>query len=132
MKQERRGEMQTYFQSLSRNERRVIQQKVRSFDTRKERGRYFSVLLDQSKGHERWNANAVFEDLSFTTVRECVDALAERFLSLPISNDQRQLIAAALGAKGGLDSVLKLADVKLPEMNAALHLLLSTAEYQLA
>ena len=131
MRDQRRGEMDAYMRSLPQKERLKIQQKIRRFDSQKERGQYIARLLEKSKGYERWNAKAVFEDLSFTTAQECVDALAERFLALPVSNDQQQLIAEALGAKEGLNSPLKPADLETSEMNAALHLLLSTAEYQL-
>lgn len=131
MQQGMRKDMDAYMLTLPRHEQAKIRNRIRGFKTQQERSRYVSRLIDKSKNYEYWNAKQVFDDLTFKTAQECVDALVSRFLALPVSRDQQTLIAEALGVVSGLSSPLKHSDLDDAKMNAALHLLLSTAEYQL-
>jgi len=131
MRQDLRKEMEAYMQTLPRQQQAKIRNRMRGFETQQERVRYINRLVDKSKNYEYWNAKQVFDDLAFKNAKQCVDALVNRFLALPISHDQRALIAEALGAEKGLTSPLTHSDLTASEMKAALHLLLSTAEYQL-
>lgn len=131
VRQDLRKEMDAYIQTLTRQQQREIRSTMRGFDTQRQRARYITRLLDKSKNYKYWNAKQVFDDLAFKNAGECVNALVNRFLAIPISRDQQALIAEALGAQSGLASPLNRSDLTDSQMNAALHLLLSTAEYQL-
>ncbi|MDZ4858064.1 MAG: DUF1800 domain-containing protein [Candidatus Hydrogenedentes bacterium] len=80
---------------------------------------------------EAWNAQEFFLSLGFTTPNECVSKLAEHFLSVPLSAEQRQVLLAALAPVAGPDARMTRKNVNPRNLIAATHLLLSTAEYQL-
>lgn len=132
MMQRTRGEAEAYMKSLPPQQQQKLRRKMQEMETPKDRQQYMMRLLEKSKNYEFWNAKQVFDDFEFTKAGECVDALADRFLARPASMDQKTLIAEALGVEGGLNAPLALEDLSEVEMNAALRLLLSTAEYQLA
>ncbi len=76
-----------------------------------------------------WDANAFFAQFEFETVGECVDTLSEYFLSVPLSAQQRATIVEAMGARERTPMTPN--SVSGQRMRAALHLLTSSAEYQL-
>jgi uncharacterized protein (DUF1800 family) len=76
-----------------------------------------------------WDANVFFSQFDFSTVGECVEALSEHFLSVPLSAEQRATIIEAMGAHE--DTLMTPDSVSGKRMQTALHLLTSSAEYQL-
>ncbi len=76
-----------------------------------------------------WDANAFFSQFEFETVGECVDTLSDYFLSVSLSPDQRATIVEAMGARERTPMTPN--SVSGQRMRAALHLLTSSAEYQL-
>lgn len=127
----RREEFQKILRSMPEKQANKYRQRMRKAKSPQERLAIYQTLISQHGDYERWNANQVFGELAFSTAEECVTALSNRFLSKPLNKEQQQLLAEALGAKNGLASPMKLTDLTPVHMNAALHLLLSTAEYQL-
>lgn len=82
-------------------------------------------------GPEAWDAREFFLSLGFNTPNECVTKLAEHFLCVPLADDQRQVLLAALEPTAGPDAPMNRKNVNPKNLFAAMHLLLSTAEYQL-
>jgi len=80
---------------------------------------------------EPWSAQEFFLSLGFRTPNECVTKLADHFLSVPLSVDQREVLLNALQPAAGPDAPMNRKNVNPKNLIAAMHLLLSTAEYQL-
>ena len=80
---------------------------------------------------DRWDAREFFLSLGFRTPNECVTKLSEHFLCVPLSADQRQMLLEALAPADGPDAPMDRKNVNPKNLFAAMHLLLSTAEYQL-
>lgn len=80
---------------------------------------------------EPWDGRKLVAELRFDTAAGCVEALEQHFLSVPLSAEQRRALVAALGAKSGAGTSLQATDLPDTNIKAVLHLLLSTAEYQL-
>ena len=78
-----------------------------------------------------WSMSTFYAGLSFTNYAQCADALMNRFISVPVAEAQRGVILAALGA--GADPAAAVTSDAIPaeKQKAALHLVLSMAEYQL-
>ena len=116
--------------SLPTKQRQQMQKKLRDMDNQKDKTAYMNRMMERSKKYERWSAAEVYEELSYANVQECVDALEKHFLTVPLSRDQRQVLVKSLAQGKPADEV---AAATIPEdaKNATLHLLLSTAEYQL-
>lgn len=75
-------------------------------------------------------ASALFDALATETAGACVDALVAHYLVTPVTPAQRELLLQALGAPAP-DAPLRPADVGAAQRAAVMHLLTSTAEYQL-
>ena len=127
----RRAEFIKVLRSLPEKQALKYRQRMKKAKSPQERLAIYQTVITQHGDYDRWDANQVFDDLAFTTAQDCVTALSDRFLSRPLNKEQQALLAEALGAKDGLESPLKQADLTPTHKNAALHLLLSTAEYQL-
>ncbi|NUM53959.1 MAG: DUF1800 domain-containing protein [Candidatus Hydrogenedentes bacterium] len=80
---------------------------------------------------ERWDAREFLLSLGFNTPNECVTKLAEHFLCVPLTDAQRAELLAALEPALGPDQSMNRKNVNPKNLFAAMHLLLSTAEYQL-
>lgn len=80
---------------------------------------------------ERWDAREFLLSLGFSTPNECVTKLAEHFLCVPLTAEQRATLLAALEPTKGPDEPMTRKNVNPRNLFAAMHLLLSTAEYQL-
>jgi len=80
---------------------------------------------------DRWDAREFFLSLGFRTPNECVTKLSEHFLSVPLTADQRAVLLDALAPAAGPDALMDKKNVNPKNLFAAMHLLLSTAEYQL-
>ncbi|MFA6239856.1 MAG: DUF1800 domain-containing protein [Candidatus Hydrogenedentales bacterium] len=79
----------------------------------------------------QWNAQEFFASMEYSTLNECIAQMEDRFLSAPLSPEQRAVLIASLGVEG--DPAAPVGDKAIPQrfLFATLHLLLSTAEYQL-
>jgi uncharacterized protein (DUF1800 family) len=76
-----------------------------------------------------WDANAFFGQFDFKTVGECLDVLTEHCLSVQLSPAQRATIIEAMDARERTPMTPN--SVSGKRMRTALHLLTSSAEYQL-
>jgi uncharacterized protein (DUF1800 family) len=74
--------------------------------------------------------NQAFKRVKADTAGECIDHLIVRYLNTPISQTQRNELVAALGAASP-ESPYASDKVKPQNKRAVMHLLFSTAEYQL-
>lgn len=86
---------------------------------------------DKAGRPDSWNPRRFFASLEYETAGECVDEMAQRFLSVPLSREQRDVLITALEVRGGAEAAMTGPNVKPANLMASLHLLLSTAEYQL-
>ncbi|MFP6583099.1 MAG: DUF1800 domain-containing protein [Candidatus Hydrogenedentota bacterium] len=127
MRAERQEEIKTYVRSLPEKKRVQFHKKMRNFKTPAERAKFVRATLEKRRNYETWNTAEVFDALRFTTVDECIDALQEQFLTAPLATEQRAILAKTLAA----DEPFTRETLTPDAMNATLHLLLSTAEYQL-
>jgi hypothetical protein len=75
-------------------------------------------------------ASALFDVLATETAGACVDALVAHYLVTPVTPAQRETLLQALGAPAP-DAPLRPAAVGAAQRAAVMHLLTSTAEYQL-
>ena len=88
------------------------------------------MMMEQKPNRPvQWDANQFFAKFEFTTVGECVDALSEYLLSVPLSSEQRATIVEAMNARER--TAMTPNSVSGARMRTALHLLTSSAEYQL-
>lgn len=67
-----------------------------------------------------WDPRPLFRNFEYKTNQECVEELEGYFLNVTLSREQRQVLIDALGGK-----------ISKQKMIEVLHLLVSTAEYQL-
>jgi len=88
------------------------------------------TMIDLEAG-KRWNVQAIFGGIEFSTPAECADALAARYLSTPLVADQRAILLNALAPGASPDATLTRESLTNDQMTSALHLLFSLAEYQL-
>lgn len=95
------------------------------------RGAMMQAGSESGGRSESWNPRRFFETLQFDTAGECVDEMARHFLCVPLSKQQRDVLIDSLEVRGGEDGTMRGPNVKPRNLMAALHLLLSTAEYQL-
>jgi len=93
--------------------------------------RFYADWRDRQETAGPWNADRIFETLEFSTADECVSAVAERYLSAPLSREQRGVLLKALGAEHRPNRSLTLRTLRPDQMHALLHLVTSAAEYQL-
>lgn len=78
-----------------------------------------------------WQPRQAVAGLRFTTAGELIGALERRFLHVSLGAEQREALIEALGVAGGPAAPLHLTDLPKTNIQAVLHLLMSTAEYQL-
>lgn len=105
-------------------------------DDRMQQKKKNAAKADESMMAERnpnrpapWDADAFFGQFEFTTVGECLDVLTEHCLSVPLSPAQRATIIEAMDARERTRMTPN--SVSGSRMRTALHLLTSSAEYQL-
>jgi len=89
-----------------------------------------TMMPEAVEAPPKWNPESLLRDLRFTTAGECVEALEGRFLAVPLREEQRRILAEALGAEN-LAAPLSSNGIERKNLLGALHLLLSSAEYQL-
>ena len=88
-------------------------------------------IMDEAEGYRPWKSQEVFADIRFKTAGECIDKLADSFLSTPLNDEQRAVLIKSLGERMHEKTEITVADLNRQNMDATLRLLLSTAEYQL-
>lgn len=89
-----------------------------------------AMMMEQRPNRPvQWDANAFFGRFEFATVGECIDALSGYFLSVRLTAEQRATIVEAMGARENTPMTPN--SVSGDRMRTALHLLTSSAEYQL-
>jgi hypothetical protein len=72
----------------------------------------------------------LFDELEYGTASECLAALEKHFLSVPLGSEQRIAFLKAVGVSDP-EQALSPDQIPTEKRHAVLHLLLSTAEYQL-
>lgn len=113
------------------SQRREVQQRMKAADSREERRKVFENTLFTERADEAWDVRAIFAGLPFSTAGECVDALARRHLSVPLTDKQRRVVARTLTPTASLNAPLSPESLTTDQMTSALHLVFSLAEYQL-
>ena len=130
MRQNMQQEFQLYMKTQPPAKRQEMQRTLKNMKG-EERRRYVEGKLNEHLGLKPWNANALFNEITFSTAGECVDALVTHFLPTSLNRSQEAVLMEALGVFEGRDTQLAVQDLNENHMNATLHLLLSMAEYQL-
>lgn len=89
-----------------------------------------TMMSEAAKTPLPWSPDSLLQQMRFATAGECVAVLERHFLSVPLQNEQRQILLETLGVP---ELAAPLTPEGIPQKNllAALHLLLSSAEYQL-
>ena len=109
-------------ETLSPQERASVRKRLREAPTKRERRALATEVLDGQKDTAaRWSPERMAEGLAFVDSESFVRDLAQRLLVAPLQPDRIRVLAEAVGP-GRPDTA---------RLKAALHLLLSSAEYQL-
>lgn len=125
-----RNDVNEMLKAMPKAESNAWRKKMRQEKDPKKRRQMVLNLMDEVNPDARWRADRVYDLLAFDTAGEAIDALRDHYLSVPLGAEQRGVLLQALGANSEADSVTpETLDVK--DKNATLHLLLSSAEYQL-
>lgn len=130
MREQRQEELATYIDSQPQKQRARIRKKLREAETPEARARYVRTLMNRQRNYDKWDTAKVFGSLTFTSVDQCIDALQNHFLTTPLAADQRAVLAKTLAADH-TETIFTQDNLTPDAMNETLHLLLSTAEYQL-
>lgn len=78
-----------------------------------------------------WNPRNSFASLKFSTVGECVDALADHFFHVPLTREQKNVFRESLGLDGNPSTPLKPSGITGHALRQTLRLVFGTANYQL-
>lgn len=141
---EKKGPGQEERQAYSRAAREAVAEKLRALPPQERQA--MRAELESATGKERrallaelgvgpppWTIEGpmrLFDRIEFTTAGQCLDAIAARFLSVPVSAPQRAALLQALGAASE-DTPLERTSISLDQRQAVLRLITSMAEYQL-
>jgi uncharacterized protein (DUF1800 family) len=131
MQKQIQGQFQQYLESQTPQKRQQIRKRISNAKNPKQRQSTVQRILDDANGYSPWKSKEVFSELTFKTAGQCIDQLEAVFLSTPLSKEQRTVLLTGLGESVHEKDELKISDMNEKAMNATLHLLLSTAEYQL-
>jgi len=124
-----REAMAEKLRTLPQQERQAMRAELESA-TGKERR---ALLAELGVGPPPWTIEGpvqLFDRIAFDTAGQCLDAIAARFLSVPVSAPQRAALLQALGAPAE-DAPLERTNITLDQRQAVLRLITSMAEYQL-
>lgn len=116
--------------SLSPEDRAAWTEKFQGAQSEAEREKLALALHMKVNPEGVWRPEFVLAGLEFENAGQCVDALVARFLVRKPQAQQRAVLIKALGAESA-EAPLVFDDLPPENMNAALHLLFSMAEYQL-
>ena len=88
-------------------------------------------LIPTPRGAARINLTRIVLDSGSTTTREAVDALLERFLRIPVSDDTRGALVTLLEAELGTTDLARAQTYMEDPLRMVTHLIMSTPEYQI-
>ena len=88
-------------------------------------------LIPTPRGAARINLTEIVLDSGSTTTGEAVDALLDRFLRLPVSDDTRGAFVALLDAELGTTDLARAQTYMEDPLRMVTHLIMSTPEYQI-
>jgi uncharacterized protein (DUF1800 family) len=131
MQQKVQDQFLKHMETRTPQQQKQIRTRLNKAKNPRQRQNMVQYMLDTAQGYTPWKSKEVFSELSFNTAGECIDQLEAIFLSSPLNKEQRTVLLAGLGESIREKDVLKLNSLTEEKMNATLHLLLSTAEYQL-
>jgi len=114
-----------------REQQQAVRAKMAEAPTAEARRAILEETMIDLEAGRRWNTNAIFTGLEFSTAGECVEALAERYLNAPLAAQQRQTLVYALAPSGDAKTNVTPDTLGNDEKTSVLHLLFSLAEYQL-
>lgn len=126
-----RERVKEFMQNIPKEERQALREKLKNADTKEARAAVFNRTVGKEIFENRWDAEALLQGLDYDTAESCVDALEARFLNVPFESRQRQFIAQSLGSAAADRSAPSSGSVSRESIVPILHLLFSSAEYQL-
>ena len=88
-------------------------------------------LIPTPRGAARINLTQIVQDSGSKTAGEAVDALLERFLRLPVSDDTRRAFVTLLDAELGTTDLARARTYMEDPLRMVTHLIMSTPEYQI-
>jgi uncharacterized protein (DUF1800 family) len=128
-RQQQRRELTAALKKLSASERKEKREVLRNGTPGEKR----AMLRELGVAPPPWtpkNPVHVFDQLTFSSVGECLTALGDRFLTVPLSQEQKKELIAALGNPDPARA-LKANQIPRDQREAVLRLITSMAEYQL-
>ena len=128
--QDIRNNLEEMLKAMPKRDAQEFRQKLKAEKDPTKRRQMVLALMDEVNPDARWRADRVYEVLQFNTAGQAVEALSDHYLSVDPGPQQRSVLMTALGARAETDR-LSPESVPVRSKNAALHLLLSSAEYQL-
>ena len=88
-------------------------------------------LIPTPRGAARIDLTQIVLDSGSKTTREAVDALLDRFLRLPVSDDTRRAFVTLLDAELGTTDLARAQTYMEDPLRMVTHLIMSTPEYQI-
>ena len=126
MEERGRERIRSMFQALPQEQRQELRAEFAAAKPRERREMVQEALLKRDIP-EQWDGAALFPHAYYESAEACVAALSRRYLARPLADESARVLVEALGRKGAITP----ADVPRGKRDAALHLLFSSAEYQL-
>ncbi len=130
-KEQYRERVKEFMREIPKDERQALREKLQNADTKEARAAVFNRTVGTEIFENRWDAGALLQGLDFDSVESCVDALEARFLNAPFDSRQRQLIGQTLKLADADRSAPSEVSISREAIVPVLHLLFSSAEYQL-
>ena len=87
--------------------------------------------IERPRGRTIDESGQIVLDSGSTTTSEAVDALLERFLRIPVSDDTRGALVALLEAELGTTDLARAQTYMEDPLRMVTHLIMSTPEYQI-
>ena len=88
-------------------------------------------LIPTPRGAARFDISQIVLDADARTTSEAVDALLERFLRIPVSDDTRGALVALLDAELGSTDLARAQTYMEDPLRMVTHVIMSSPEYQI-
>ena len=125
MEERRRERVRTMFQDLPKEDRRELRTELAAARPKERREMVQQALLKRDIP-QQWDGASLFPHAHYESAEDCVEALSRRYLAQPLTEENARVLVEAIG-KGPV----KPDELARGKRDAALHLLFSSAEYQL-
>lgn len=118
----------TYMETLPSQRQSAIRKSLAKADNPRQRRSRIQNMLQEDALKRVWDPARLFPAQSYPNGDTCIDSLAKQMLVADLDTSQRSVLKNTLGVT---NAPVERLSIPRTSMEAALHLLMSTAEYQL-